>query len=155
VFRTRFAEPKEKHMRWTVCAAALIVLATATTRADDARKKDTEVIQGTWEPVGLILAGKPEATPAKDLPTRIFDGEKLTTKDPGKKTEEQATFKLDATKEPKQIDIMPKGGKTVQGIYTLDGDTLKIAYKIGGQERPTNLNGEGVFVETLKRQVKK
>jgi uncharacterized protein (TIGR03067 family) len=142
-------------MRWTTFAVALVLVAAAMASADDATKKAQKMIQGTWEPVRLSFGGKPDPTPAKDLPTRIFDGDKLTTKDPGKKTEEQATFKLDASKEPKQIDIAQKGGKTVQGIYVLEGDTLKIAYKLGGQERPTKLDDDGVFVETLKRQVKK
>jgi uncharacterized protein (TIGR03067 family) len=146
-------------MRWITFGLSLVVLAGASAWGGDDTKKDQEQIQGTWEPTGLSFGGKAFPTPAKNLPTRIFTGDKLTTKDPGKKGEfavEEATFKLDAAKDPKHIDITQKrDGKTVRGIYLLEGDTLKIAYHLGGEARPTKFDGDGVFVETLKRQAKK
>src|SRR5206468_2002717 len=103
--------------------------------------------------------GKPSPLAPKELPTRSFAGNKLVTKDPGKKGEfavEEATFRLDSTKDPKHIDMTRKrDGRTVQGIYVLAGDTLKIAYYLGGEVRPMGFADNGVFVETLKRQIKK
>jgi len=137
----------------------VVLLAGASGWGGDATKKDQEKIQGTWEPSSLSIGGKVSPAPPKELPTRVFAGDKLTTKDPGKKGElaaEEATFKLDATKEPKHIDITrKKDSKTVQGIYLLEGDTLKIAYRFPAVGRPAAFDAKDVFVETLKRQAKK
>ena len=66
------------------------------------------------------------------------------------------TIKLDAAKEPKHIDMTgKKDGKTVQGIYIIEGDTLKIAYRFPAAGRPTSFDGKDVFMETLERQTKK
>jgi len=147
-------------MRWKMFRLTVLGLLTGlSVRAGDASKADGEKIQGTWEPAGISLGGKPLPAPPKELPTRSFTGDKLVTKDPGKKGDlavEEASFKLDATKEPRHIDITRKrDGRTVRGIYLLDGDTLKVAYHLGGEVRPTKFDGEGVFVETLKRQARK
>ena len=43
-------------------------------------------------------------------------------------------FKIDAVKEPKEIDItlqLPKGDRPLLGIYEIKGDTLKVCY-VGG-----------------------
>jgi uncharacterized protein (TIGR03067 family) len=144
-------------MQCTKFVLVLLVLQTGpTTLAGDAPKSDDDKIQGTWQPKGLSLSGKPLPKPApKDLPTRTFTKTKLVTEDPGK-GQEEATYKLEATKKPKQIDITSKRSKkTLKGIYVLDGDTLKIAYYIGGEVRPEKLDGDGVFVETLARRIKK
>lgn len=141
-----------------------LCLTSAGVRADDANdkaaseatEKEREQIQGTWEPSSLSFGGKASPTPPKELPTRIFTGDKLTTKDPGKKAQQEATFKLDVGKEPKHIDMTDKkDGTTVHGIYVLEGDTLKIAYRFPAAGWPTTFDGKDVFLETLQRQTKK
>jgi uncharacterized protein (TIGR03067 family) len=72
---------------------------------------------------------------------------------------EEGTFKINATKTPKEIDlIVPKeGGKQeiMKAIYQLDGDTLKMAYTPArGMEgdRPTSFDSKQAFITTLKRR---
>jgi uncharacterized protein (TIGR03067 family) len=50
----------------------------------------------------------------------------------GDKTKE-LSYKLDATKKPKWIDIT-EGDHTNLGIYELEGDNLKICFPEGGKD---------------------
>jgi hypothetical protein len=53
--------------------------------------------------------------------------------------DQDATIILNAGREPKHIDMTDKkDGKTVQGIYIIEGDTLKIAYRFPAAGRPTS-----------------
>ena len=141
--------------RLTFGLSLVALLAGASAWGGDVTKKDQGKIQGTWKPATLSLGGKEFPLPSKGLPTRIFTGDKLTTKDPGK-GELEATFSLDAEKEPKHIDITnKKDGKVVRGIYLLEGDTLKIAYRVLVVVRPTSFDSQDVFMEVLTRETKK
>jgi uncharacterized protein (TIGR03067 family) len=48
----------------------------------------------------------------------------------------EGSIKLDADKKPKEIDL-EVNGRTLKGIYDLDGDVLKLSYSLTGGERPT------------------
>jgi uncharacterized protein (TIGR03067 family) len=73
--------------------------------------------------------GKYTLTPAKDSKAPVTSG----------------TYKLDATKTPMTIDMMPKGGtydgKTLLGIVKVDGDAMTIAFAEPGKDRPTKFEG--------------
>lgn len=72
----------------------------------------------------------------------------------------EGIYHLDASKSPKTIDFATLGGarKTAIGIYTLDGDTLKMCLSIDPvkvAERPkefTTKAGDMRVIVTLKRQ---
>ncbi len=145
-----------RRMRAGLCL--VVVFAGASSRGADATKQDREKLQGTWKVSAMSLAGKAFPSTSKDIRTRIFTGDKMVIKDPLAKGErrQEATFKLDAGKEPRHIDFTDaKSGKTLHGIYQLEGDTLKIAYPFPAGARPTSFDGRGVFTETLKRAGKK
>jgi uncharacterized protein (TIGR03067 family) len=119
-----------------------------------AKKKDQELIQGTWTSTKLEFQGK--ESDSKDAMKWVFKDAKLMNVKDGK-TMVEGTFKLDPDKNPKEIDIVitfdaferktgkeaAKEDKNVRGVYTIEGDTLKIALGPRGGKRNTKFSGEG------------
>lgn len=115
----------------TIIGAALAILAPVAW----AEQADPEKLQGKWTvescqyngaPVDQILGA-----------TREFKLEQYTLMPKAGDTY-SGTFKLDQSKTPKQIDL-EVNGRTLKGIYELGEDTLKIAYRLEGDERPAEL----------------
>ena len=88
--------------------------------------------------------------------------DKITVSMP-KQGKHDVAYKLDPTKKPKQIDFTPldgppnEKGKTGHGLYSLEGDVLKLCMPKGpdADERPTELRteeGGKAFLITLKRE---
>jgi uncharacterized protein (TIGR03067 family) len=123
--------------------------------ADNTKEKqamaDQEKIQGTWELVSGERNGKPLPDEVIQHVKLIFAGDKLTTQHKDRKTE--ATFKLDANKTPKEIDL-DMDGSVGKGIYQLDGDSLKLVHGEVGDPRPKEFpkEGSGLTVLVLKSQ---
>jgi uncharacterized protein (TIGR03067 family) len=96
---------------------------------------DREKLQGTWT-VTKYYGGQSE----RPLPKKpaVFKGEKLEFPT----LADGMTFKLDPSKSPKQIDIVPTSGadkgEVYPGLYELEKDTLKLAVVArAGADRPT------------------
>jgi uncharacterized protein (TIGR03067 family) len=140
---------------------ATIGLAAAAAADDAADKKDKEKLQGTWTAVSGEKEGK-EDPEAKEH-TLVFEGDKFSVKK-GDQVVVRGTFKIDASKSPKTMDIeISEGpekvkGKTAQAIYALDGDELTwCVAEPGSGERPQKLaTQEGVkhMLVKLKREKK-
>lgn len=68
----------------------------------------------------------------------IFAGDRITIQAPGR--EQTGTLQLDPSKNPKTLDIRYQSGASEErffpGIYTVDGDTLKVCLGTDGQHRP-------------------
>lgn len=71
-------------------------------------------------------------------------------------------IKLDTAKTPKTVDASivrgPQKGEVMLGIYSLEGDTLKVCFQTAGQERPDDFNsksGSGRLFLVGKRLVNK
>jgi uncharacterized protein (TIGR03067 family) len=137
-----------------VCLVAAIGRLSA---ADEDAKKDLKALQGTWKVTKLTFDGKdaPEDV-VKKMVCTIKD-DTYTMKDGDKK--ESGTLKLDPTEKPKTIDFVIKEGddkgKTQHGIYTLDGDNLKICMAKPGKDRPKELSSKedsGNILVVLKRE---
>ena len=133
---------------------AVLVLAAG----DDTKKSDVDKLQGTWVAVSIESDGKmvPEEK-VKNVKMVIKDDTmNITTGGPGRQPP-PATYKLDEKKKPKAIDITAGGrdgsGKktddVLQGIYELDGDTLKICLGLPGKDRPTELSAKEGAKQTL------
>jgi uncharacterized protein (TIGR03067 family) len=115
--------------------AFLLVVGTALAADADAELK---ALQGTWTLDAATLDGRDH--------TEIFAGMKLTLKGNEFATDfagnsDQGTFTIDAAKSPKRIDIKtgekgPFKGKTLPGIYKIDGDTLVICCHADAKTRP-------------------
>ena len=137
--------------RQLMLAAACGLLLAAEEPGGKRPMTDREKIQGTWALVSGERSGKPLPDETIKHVKIIFTGNKLTTRIKERKTE--ATFKLDANKEPKEIDI-DMDGNVGKGIYQFDGDTLKIAHGEVGDARPKKFPkaGSGLTVLVLKRE---
>jgi uncharacterized protein (TIGR03067 family) len=111
----------------------------------DVSQTDLDRLRGTWLTVSLVNDGKTlvdEKAPPKQGPATklVYDGNTWLIK-VGDKTFVSGQFKIDATKTPKEIDIMDESGvkneKTKLGIYELDGATYKYCLAPAGKARPT------------------
>jgi RNA polymerase sigma factor (sigma-70 family) len=155
------------NLRW-VAAFVLAVVVTgagvaarvpkALAAADDAAKVKAELkkFQGTWVDIYAEKAGKKQE-PVGDHQVK-FDGETFRVADHGQ-VQEKGTIKLDPSKNPKEIDLRFRDKndeeKTVLGIYTWDGENLKLCWgEPGGEARPTDFRTtpEGGFLVVVKRQ---
>jgi uncharacterized protein (TIGR03067 family) len=134
-------------IRAVVVCTCVLALAANILGAD---KTDQDKIQGKWKVESLVKGGKPQDE-AKDM-VLTFEGDKVKMMRGDQQHE--MTFKLDPSKKPKWItvDIMGKPG---EGIYSLEGDTLKVCHGEGDNApRPTEFaskEGTNVVVITLKR----
>jgi len=134
------------------------VMLRAADEAKPAAKSDKELLQGTWRVVGMVRNG--DAMPEDDLKEAAmsmrFAGE-IATLAKGDRSKD-ASFTLDETKTPRQIVITPKDGpekdKPRTNIYELNGDTLKMAFRIGDDTAaPADFaQGDGLGLMTLERQ---
>src|SRR5262249_762923 len=121
----------------------------------DAAGKDLALLQGTWKVTAMEFGG--QSLPAELLTgyKHTFAGNKLTwdravgmMSKAGQVTAiegvYECTFKIDPGKEPKQIDItlrMPKGDRTVLGIYEIKGETLRLCFSFMGR-RPAEFSSK-------------
>lgn len=123
-----------------ICACGLIaisLLVGALSAQDDAGKKDLDSIQGVWQAISAEIEGKPASGELIKRLKLTFKGNKVSHPAPDGKIEE-VTFKLDPSKNPKTIDVTASSDtdKSIVGIYSIEGDTLKICATKAGQERP-------------------
>ena len=137
-------------------ALALLLCAGAPAGADDpkaeALKKDLKALEGTWDVRTMIKDGKEMKVPEGTQLT--LTGTKYVIKAADREIE-SGTFKIDPSKSPKQMDIMPADGpnkgKQVLGIYELKGDGMTAAGDDAGKNRPVDFSGKNGVVVTYKR----
>jgi uncharacterized protein (TIGR03067 family) len=131
-------------------------------RGGDDKDDDVKGIQGTWlvDPATFAEVKDKEALKealkgSQDVRI-IFEGDKYTMKHPPG-NEEKGAFRLDPSKKPKEIDF----GDRANGIYELEGDTLKLCWDQQGKTngRPTKFSlkqdKDSVHYFVLKREKKK
>jgi uncharacterized protein (TIGR03067 family) len=113
--------------------------------------KDLDKLQGTWVRVSVVRDGK--EVPADDLKNirLTIKGDKYTL-DEGKE-KRSGTFKLDASKAPRRLDIVsdagPNKGKTLKAIYKIEGDTFTYCVAGPGKDRPTEFSSKEGSGHTL------
>ena len=144
-------------MRLLTTAALFFALAGWTAAADepkDAAKK----LEGTYEVIDVLVAGKPDPMKNELKSVVIKDGEIIIKA----KREEPAKFTLDPSKTPAHIDISPEAGLTMPGVYevkeTDKGTELTIVFRPGLKaDRPKDLKGdskEDVVLKLLRKKAK-
>jgi uncharacterized protein (TIGR03067 family) len=119
---------------------------------------DNKSLQGKWLLIKIDKEGKLQdvAKTSDEFFHMQFSGDKVTVEFTSGK--EEGTYKIDASKKVKTIDITANTsedkGKTFLGIYSLDGDTLKLCMaEPEVKERPMELKAkkDKVTVYVLQR----
>jgi uncharacterized protein (TIGR03067 family) len=147
-------------MKWRALIMAAAFVGLAADATDDANKKDLERLHGTWRVQQLIADGRDvlslPVNKKEFMLVLVCEGDRAVIKfgKEGRPPEQErtCTITLDATKNPKEIDLTSdkngkgafvfgenkkgrakedkknEGGKeeTYKGIYEVQGDTLKI-----------------------------
>jgi len=125
--------------------------------AKDAAADPLAPLQGTWEIVSLEKDGS--AAPQDDITglTVMITGSsyKLINKD----NVSQGSFSVDASKDPKQMDVQHKtesgDSQSMPAIYDVTGDTFRVCYNPDGGARPTSFSTKpdtGYFSVVYKRK---
>lgn len=143
---------------WTVTVFAIASTSISTLAAQD----DKASLQGVWVAQSLETEGKPDSgTDTRLMRMRFgFKGDKLIfAVNLDLIVERQFSYRIDATKSPKQIDITPTKpiqGETLLGVYALQGDELKVCLRYGRTHggRPTEFSTKadsGLILMLFKR----
>ncbi len=124
----------------TLFAAGAVIAADNKT-AEKANRVDREQLQGTWAVTSAHGFQKEQVKEEFQKLRLTFKGDRVTARWDDKSAE--ATYTLDATANPAAVDFtVTKGPEKVQGrlfraIYVLENNTLRIAWRKAGEERPT------------------
>ena len=133
------------------------ILLAADEPKDDIAKKEREKLAGTWKVISAERDGQPDKVSKDALTTYTADGKFSVKFADG--TTGDGTYQLDPGQSPKAIDYTmnygPNKGQSHEGIYALEGETLKICRSDPGKPRPKEFatktdSGQMLFV--LARQ---
>jgi uncharacterized protein (TIGR03067 family) len=128
-------------MMHTLLLCAALLPAAADQVPADADASDLAKMQGDWRTVSVTENGTKLADDEAQTLFRTVSGNKYSLFRFSKPLT-RGTFKIDATKRPKTIDVMPtasKGpAKPILGIYEFNGTSLWICNARPGKPRPTD-----------------
>ena len=123
------------HLQLATAALCALVLGQSQARAAD---PDVAALQGKWLVESFAYNGSP--VEAMQGATREIKDDKYSlTPTAGEAI--NGTIKVDSTKKPKQIDL-DVNGRTLKGIYEIQGEMLKLCYRLNGDERPTEFDSK-------------
>ena len=140
----------------------LCALVVAATMVGVARADDLKDMEGTWLVTIHEVSGKKlgDEQIKKSESTIIIKDGKYQNVFMGK-TISEGTLKLDSTKKPKTMDALvaegPGKGKSMLGVFELNGDSMTVCFAQVDKERPTGLKtdeGSGQVLLKYKREKK-
>ncbi len=127
--------------RYVIVLSGLFLVALDGAGGDG--KTDLDRVQGAWKGTNLEVESKVAPGDFIEKCKYVFKGNVLTFFEEDKQVG-KATFVLEPAKKPKAIDITATEGqgkgKTMYGIYRLEGNTLSICI---GEERPNDFRAAG------------
>jgi uncharacterized protein (TIGR03067 family) len=122
-----------------------------------AKAAEGEPLPGWWT---VMKTGEKGDVPSGDH--WVIEDKKIVLHHDGK-LDRYMSYKVDFTDYPKTIDLIPDRGpakgKTLKGIYELDGNTLKICYVSPATEepekteRPKQMGAKGTVTRVFRRVV--
>jgi uncharacterized protein (TIGR03067 family) len=145
-------------MKYIVLVFALLVTQPGADSSSDVNKQDQAAMQGDWALASMIVDG--QTVPDDDCQGlfRTMKGDEYSVFRYEKQIS-KGTFRLDATKKPKTIDLIAAGGppdaKPTLGIYKLEDGKLKICYTRPGQSRPkefSSVEGSKQYLTVWERE---
>jgi uncharacterized protein (TIGR03067 family) len=146
-------------MSMTVLALTLsAAFAAPDDKPSDAAKAEMAKMEGTWTFEKIVQNGEdgPPADELKEMKLEIKGDTRIVKR--GDEVAVKSTYKIDPKADPKAIDVtVVEGpeqfkGKTLYGVYELDGDTFKICLALDGKDRPKKVQGaEGNVLQVFKR----
>jgi uncharacterized protein (TIGR03067 family) len=145
----------------TLLVLFAVAFVSLTARAgEDAGTKDLERLQGTWTFESYEENGK--ALPAAALKEkRIFFGANQFIIKRRDELLQIGSLKLNPIDGHRDFDATviagPQKGKTMLGIYSLKGDTLKVCINPDGSDRPKEFKttaDSGLFLAVYKRVIR-
>src|ERR1043165_5617896 len=140
---------------WLLVAALLLAAGSAQSAKD--AKNDTAKFAGKWTIEELTYDGNDHSKLKINI---VFKGDEGIIEGDARVKNEYARikFKLDPTTTPKIMEIKIAGGSqtdaTMEAIYELKGDELRICARVFGKGRPTKFEspeGESIALVVLKR----
>lgn len=136
----------------------LLCVAPAWAGGDPDPKDTPGPFEGTWVFSSGKAGGRYSDPEDFDGHEKIWKGGKMITRLHGKDTYID-TVTFDSTKKPGHVDIVqsagPLKGKTLKGIYKVDGDTLTLCWGEPGKARPTRFESpicSEVILEVWKKR---
>ena len=141
--------------------AAVLSQSAAGDAKEEAVAKDLLAFKGTWRMNSKEVDGKKfSEEEIKDI-IATTDGSGRVSVRRRDKVIGGGTVKLDPTTKPKTVEItFTEGehkGKTVLGIYEIEGDAFRVCVARAGDERPTDFStkaGSGRTLIVYKREKK-
>ena len=119
------------------------LVAVAGLASAEEKKFDAAKLEGKWK----ITEGTKSGSKVEEANLKgevIITKDSVTIKSPD--MTHVMSYKLDTSKKPKEIDLTPESGneagQTMQGIYELDGDNLKLCFGRPGTGRPKEFSSK-------------
>ncbi len=117
-------------------------------------------LEGEWSMASCVMNGQPLDASMVKYGKRVARGNEMSVSMAGQVIL-KARFRVDRTKEPMTIDyallLSPNEGKMQQGIYALEGKTLRTCFSSPGQARPdefASVPGDGRTLAVWKLEKK-
>ena len=131
-------------------------------RLSEAARKELEQLQGTWRAVSIKQDGQNLALERAIANLEVeIKGDERTVR-AGDTIQSRAVFRMEPTASPKTVDVTitdgTLAGKTLLGIYELDGDKYRICLAQVGEPRPQALGskpGSGHTLTVFSRSPRK
>ena len=105
-----------------------------------ASRCDLEDLQGTWRTVAVEVDGSPVPSWQFEYVRLVVSGDRFTLRNelPDAAATIDGVFRLDVSKTPKQLTLVLDSGETVEEIYELKENELRVCYPIRGGKRPAD-----------------